>query len=237
MTGTEITIWIALFAGLLSFISPCTLPLYPSYLSYITGISIQAMKEEPRRFQKTAMLHTLFFLLGFAVIIYALGLSATVFGHVLNTYRDLIRQLGAIFIVFMGLFMMGIIKFNWLMQEKRIHPGKKPAGFFGSFLIGIAFAAGWTPCIGPILAIIITLTINQPSLGLTYMTLYIIGFAVPFFLLTFFISKIHAIIKYSNLLMKIGGAIMVIMGILLYFNQLTQITIFFTKLFGGWQGF
>lgn len=237
MDAVNLTVWLALSAGFLSFISPCTLPLYPSYLSYITGVSTKDLTGNKGIFQRQAMLHTVFFLIGFSIIFFALGLSASLLGDFFSNYQDLIRQLGAILIIVMGLFMLGVIQPRLLMKEKRVELKTRPTGYLGSILVGITYAAGWTPCIGPIFSAILALGVTSPEQSLIYVLAYTLGFAVPFFIMGFFIGRIKWINRYSQLMMKIGGAMMVLMGVLLYTDKMTDITIWLIRLYGGFSGF
>ena len=143
----DVSIWLAFGAGVLSFISPCCLPLYPSYISYITGVSISQLQDanQPRQLKRATMFHTSFFILGFSIIFFALGFSASWVGSFFSEYRDLIRMLGGVLIAVMGLFMLGLIKPGFMMKEKRLEVGRKRWGYLGSSVIGMAFAAGWTP--------------------------------------------------------------------------------------------
>lgn len=188
-------------------------------------------------FQKQALLHTLFFIIGFSIIFFALGLSAGFMGHLFSQYRDLIRQLGGIFVMIMGLIMLGVFTPKLLMKSVRLEWKKRPLGFFGSVLVGITYAAGWTPCVGPILAGVLALGVSNPGEALGYTLAYTLGFAIPFFIMAFFVGKLRWMLKYSNLLMKIGGAFMIATGILLYTDKMTQITIYLIKLYGGFTGF
>lgn len=234
---TDINVLLALGAGFLSFISPCCLPLYPAFLSYITGMSLGEIKGENAMLQKRSMLHTIFFLVGFSIIFIALGFATSFIGQIFSQYSDLIRQIGAIFIVVFGLMILGVFQPKWLMSDKRIEFKNRPAGYFGSILIGMAFAAGWTPCTGPILASVILLASSNPGSGMLYMIAYILGFAVPFFILSFFVGKMQWIRKNSIKIMKIGGSLMIVMGVFLFFDWLTKIIAFLSPLFGGFTGF
>ncbi|MFD6443128.1 cytochrome c biogenesis CcdA family protein, partial [Peribacillus sp. NPDC060186] len=216
---------------------PCTLPIYPAFLSYITGMSVEELTNK-KGMQKSALLHSIFFLIGFSIIFIVLGVSGTFLGSLFTEYKELLRQIGAILIVFFGLVITGLISINFLMKDKRIQFKRKPSGFLGTILIGMGFAAGWTPCTGPILASVIAMGMTNPSAGLFYMLWYIVGFSIPFLLLTFFMGKIKWINKYSERVMKIGGYIMIVMGVFLYFNWMTKIISFLTNyLFGGFTGF
>jgi cytochrome c-type biogenesis protein len=234
----DINIFLAFGAGFLSFISPCCLPLYPAFLSYITGVSVSELKEENALFQKRALLHTTFFLIGFSIIFLLLGLSTTFIGEMFVTYQSLIRRIGAILMIFFGLVIVGFIKPQFLMKDKKVMFQNRPSGYFGSVLIGLGFAAGWTPCTGPILAAVLSLSLTNPDAGLIYMGAYSLGFAVPFFILSFFIGKLNWIKRNSNNIMRFGGIVMILMGIILYFNWLTDLTSFLiTNFFDGFQGF
>lgn len=231
---SDITLWVAFWAGVLSFISPCTLPLYPAYLSYITGISVQDLKgTKDRQLRFKIVSHTFFFLLGISSVYFALGLSVTFIGELFHQYSNLIQKLSGVFIIFMGLFLVGILKMEWLMQEKRYEFSKKPVGYLGSLFIGIGFAAGWTPCIGPIMSVILNFSVTNPGQGVWYITLFILGFAVPFMLFSFFIGSTRWILKYSALIMKIGGVVMIIMGILLLTDQLAVISEYINRMIEG----
>jgi cytochrome c-type biogenesis protein len=233
----NLTVWLVFGAGVLSFISPCCLPLYPSYLSYITGVSFKDLKEGKGMLQRNALLHTFFFILGFSVIFFALGLSASWIGQLFSSGQQMLRQMGGILIVIMGLFMIGLFNAKWLMTEKRWGLKSRPGGYLGSSLVGIIYAAGWTPCVGPILSSVLILGVSQPDKAVIYITAYTLGFAIPFFLMAFFIGKVKWIHKYSSLMMKVGGSMMILTGILLYTGQMTQITIFFIRLYEGFTGF
>lgn len=238
---SDISILLALGAGVLSFVSPCVFPLYPAFLSYITGLSVSDIQTGKLRGQRKAILHTIFFLLGFSIIYLILGLgtagSATLIENWYFQYGDLIRQLGAILIVFFGFVIIGLLQPKFLMKDHKLNIQSKRSGYIGTMLIGLAFAVGWTPCMGPILAATLALVGANPSQGLWYMSSYILGFSIPFFLLAFFITKFKWINKYSGIFMKIGGAIMIVMGVILFFDKLTIFNSFFQPIFGDFQGF
>ncbi|OME78730.1 cytochrome C biogenesis protein CcdA [Paenibacillus sp. FSL A5-0031] len=237
MGTADLTIWIVFGAGFLSFISPCCLPLYPSYLSYITGVSVNDLKTGKGLFQKQALLHTIFFIFGFSIIFFALGLSASLVGNLFSEYQNLIRQLGGIMVALFGLVMLGIFTPKILLKSVKFEWKKRPMGYLGSVLVGITYAAGWTPCVGPILAAVLALGVSNSGQAVIYTVAYTIGFSIPFFVMAFFIGKIRWLLKYSNMFMKVGGAMMVITGVLLYTDKMTEITIFFIKLYGGFTGF
>ncbi|MEK3723862.1 cytochrome c biogenesis CcdA family protein [Paenibacillus sp. FSL H8-0034] len=235
----EVNLWIALWAGFASFISPCCLPLYPSYLSYITGISVSELKNanSSAGVRKQTVLHTLCFILGFSIIFYSLGWGAGLVSNFFADYKGLLRQIAALMILLMGLFLLGIFQPQWLMKERKLQWKLKPAGYLGSVLIGIGFAAGWSPCIGPILSAILALAATNPDSWLPLITAYSLGFAIPFLVLSFFIGTTKWILRYSSLIMKIGGGLMVVMAILLYTDQMTRITIWLNQITPDWLKF
>ncbi|MFF5994587.1 cytochrome c biogenesis protein CcdA [Lysinibacillus sp. KU-BSD001] len=235
--ATDINVFLAFGAGFLSFISPCTLPLYPAFLSYITGMTLDELKSEKGMLQKRAILHTLFFLLGFSIIFIAIGFSASLAKDFFIQYQDLLRQVGAILIVVFGLMIVGLLQVDFLMKDRKFQFKNRPGGYIGSTLIGLAFAAGWTPCTGPILMSIIALAGTNPDAGLWYMLAYYFGFAIPFFVLSFFISRMGWIRRNSQKIIKVGGWIMIAVGILLFFDGLDYIIRILSPIFGGFTGF
>ena len=234
---TDINVLLAFGAGFLSFISPCTLPLYPAFLSYITGMSLDELKNDKGMMQKRAILHTLSFLIGFSIIFIAIGFSASLANNFFVQYQDLMRQVGAILIVLFGLMIVGLLQVNFLMKDHKFQFKNRPSGYLGSALIGFAFAAGWTPCTGPILASIILLAGTNPDAGLGYMLAYYFGFAIPFFIMSFFIARMDWIRRNSQKIVKIGGYVMIAVGILLFFDGLEYIIRVVSPLFGGFTGF
>lgn len=234
---TDLNIFLAFGAGVLSFISPCVLPLYPAFLSYITGMSLGELKEENILLKRRSLFHTISFLAGFSVVFIVLGLSTTYVYSLFVQNMDLIRQVGAIFIIFFGLVTAGIFTPRLLMAEKRFEFKNKPSGYFGSALVGLTFAAGWTPCMGPILGAVIALSATKPAAGFIYMSAYVLGFAIPFLLMSFFVGQMKWLRRHNVLMMKIGGYLMIAVGILLFFDLMNIFISWLTVLSGGFQGF
>lgn len=235
---THVTLLLAFSAGLLSFVSPCTFPVYPGFLSYVTGVSVEDLRNHQGMRQRQALVHALLFLLGFSLIFIALGASTTFIGNVFTQYGDFLRRIGAILIILFGLMVIGVFKPSFLMQEKKFAFRNRPSGYLGSIFIGMGFAAGWTPCTGPILASVIAMGVANPGQGLYYMTAYIFGFAIPFMVLAFFIGRLNWIKKYSHIMTQVGGVLMIIMGVLLFFDWMTKLTSFLVnRIFGGFTGF
>ncbi|AMQ06430.1 MULTISPECIES: cytochrome c biogenesis CcdA family protein [Sporosarcina] len=235
--ATDLNLFLAFGAGFLSFISPCTLPLYPAFISYITGMSLDDLKSDSKRMSRSGTLHTLFFLIGFSIIFVVLGFATSLVGTFFVENQEILRQLGAVFMVLFGLMIAGVYTPKFLMGEKKLQFKNRPSGYFGSVLIGLAFAAGWTPCSGPIIGVIMGLSATNPGSGVIYMLMYVFGFAIPFFVLSFFITRLGWIRKNSGLIMKIGGAVMIAFGILLFFDGLTYLTSLLSPIFGDFQGF
>lgn len=233
----DLNLFLAFGAGFLSFISPCTLPLYPAFLSYITGMSLDDLKSDSKRMTKSGMLHTLFFLIGFSLIFIVLGFGSSFLGKFFIENQTILRQAGAIFIVLFGVMIAGLFTPQFLLKERKLQFKNRPSGYFGSVLIGLGFAAGWTPCSGPIIGAIIGLSAANPGSGMLYMLLYVLGFAIPFFILSFFVTRLSWIRKSSGIIMKVGGYIMIAVGILLFFDGMTYIISLLSPIFGDFTGF
>jgi len=235
----NVTVGIAFAAGIASFISPCCLPLYPSYLSYMTGISVNELKAggDKKEVRLRTLAHSLFFSIGFSLVFFTLGWGAGTLSDLFIDNKDLIRQLSALLIFLMGLFMLGIFQPQFLMKERKWQAKAKPAGYLGSLVIGVGFAAGWSPCVGPILSAILALSATEEGAWLPLMTAYSLGFAIPFLALGFFIGSTRWILRYSGILMKAGGAVMLVIAILLYTDRMTRITIWFNSHTPDWLKF
>lgn len=229
----EVNIFLAFGAGFLSFVSPCVLPLYPAFLSYITGMSVNELQEGNKSLARRSLLHTIMFLLGFSAIFIVLGFGTSLVAEFFLINQHLIRQIGAILIVFFGLVIIGLLNFDFLSKSKQVTIKNRPAGFFGSFIIGMAFSMGWTPCTGPILMAVIALAATNPDSAMILMISYVLGFAIPFLILSFFIGRFDWIKRHSQRIMKIGGYIMIAFGIALFFDWMTALT----SILADWTGF
>lgn len=216
--GTEsVGLAVAFLAGVLSFLSPCVLPLVPSYVSFITGLSLDEL--ESRR--RVAFTHALFFISGFTLIFLALGATATQLGRFLNRNSVWLERVGGGLIILFGLYLLGMFRWGVLARERRVYIQDKPVGYLGSTLVGIAFGAGWTPCIGPILGSILMYSSVQASLGegLALLLAYSLGLALPFLLaaaaLEKFLGWFKRFRRYVGVTEKLAGALLVVMGVLL----------------------
>ena len=227
---------LAIGAGALSFLSPCVLPIFPAYLSYITGISVKDLQNNKDvKIRGKLLSHSFFFLLGVSLVFISLGASASFLGKWLQNLLIgdtglLIQRIAGIFIVFMGLFVAGWITVPSLMKEKRLQQTKKPVGFIGTFFVGLGFAAGWTPCIGPIFGSILFLAASNPGQGILYTVFYVIGFALPFIGLTFFLGSTRWLTRHTGIIIKIGGAVMIAMGLVLFFGLMPRLSGFLLDL-------
>lgn len=213
----------AFTAGLLSFLSPCVLPLVPSYVTFITGMSL----EEVRASRRSALVHALLFVLGFSLIFIALGATASAIGRVLFAARVWISRIGGALIVVFGLHLLGILDIQFLGQERRVHLANKPLGYLGTVLVGLAFGAGWTPCIGPILGSILFYTASAADLhrGLELLTAYSAGLAVPFLAAALALDRFLAVFaRWRGTMMwvnRVSGVLLIAIGVLLMTNYFT----------------
>ncbi|MFO1444145.1 cytochrome c biogenesis protein CcdA [Bacillus sp. Bva_UNVM-123] len=227
----NVTLLLAFAGGFLAFISPCCLPLYPSFISYITGVSVKELKENKNvSFKKKVLVHSIFFSLGFSIVYYILGFSFSKIGDLFASSKELLNTFGGIFLVAIGLFLLGIIKPQFLFKEIRFNYKKKSSTYLSSFLVGFVFSAGWTPCIGPIFGAIVYASVINPAETFANVTAYSLGFCIPFIIMAFFIGKIKFISKYSSILMKIGGVIIIILGIMIFFNKMTYLNMWTSTL-------
>lgn len=220
--------WVFL-AGVLTFLSPCVLPLIPSYISYITGASIEEL-QTGKGVRRATAIHSLLFIFGFSVIFILLGASATVVSGALYQYQDWIKNIGGILIILFGLHLTGILPLHLLLKEKRLQWRRKPVGYMGSFLVGAAFSIGWTPCVGPILASVLLYASSQTTVtqGVLMLAVYSLGMGIPFFLssLAFnqLLTSLKWLKKYLNLLERLTGILLILVGVLLLTNSLTWLS-------------
>ncbi len=226
-TTTSVGLLIAFTAGGLSFLSPCVLPLIPSYMSFITGMSLDEMGEH----RGAAFTHALLFVSGFTLIFLMLGATASSIGRLLQFHQVWLERFGGVLIIFFGLYLLGVFRFGALAQERRVHIQNKPLGYAGSVLVGVAFGAGWTPCIGPILGAILMYAGTQGSLaqGVVLLLFYSLGLAVPFLVAALaverFIKWFQRYRQYMPLVTKVSGGILLFLGLLLlsgYFSLLAS---------------
>ncbi len=242
-SAENLSIMVALGGGLLSFLSPCVLPLLPSYLSFITGMSLDELKD-PLLISKVrgkVILNSLLFVLGFSTVFVVLGTSFSFVGRFFAVHQQIIQKIAGVMIIFFGLYIVGIFNIPYLMRTKEIITLKnRPAGYIGSVLVGIAFGSTWTPCIGPILGAILTLAgtskgINQ---GTTLLMAYSAGLAIPFILTSLavghFLSIFRKFRKILHMVYISGGIFLILVGILILTGYFYAINSFFTGLIPLW---
>jgi cytochrome c-type biogenesis protein len=244
MTSAEnISIIVALVGGFLSFLSPCVLPLVPSYLSYISGISYEDLRApvSGKSIRQKVMLSALFFVLGFSTVFLVLGASFSFLGRFFASHQSVIQKTAGIIIIFFGLYIAGVFKIPFLMRSKDFLPIKtKPTGYLGSTLVGISFGAAWTPCIGPILGSILTLAASAQGMGggVILLTAYSIGLAIPFLLAAWasgtFLNASQKLGKFLHLIHLAGGIFLIIIGILIVTGYFKTLNFLFIGLTPSW---
>lgn len=241
-SATQLSLIIAAGAGVISFLSPCVLPLFPSYLAYIAGVPLSDLQtgSADKGLRAQVLRNALGFIAGFSLIFIALGASASAVGQVLFAYRSAFQKIGGVLIILFGLYISGLLKIPTLAREWRSMEWKNPGGFFGSVLVGMTFSSGWTPCIGPILGSILVLAGTQKSVGMGALLLgaYALGLAIPFFLsalavnrfLDFFASCQRAL----PVVNVMAGGLLVLVGILLFSGYLTLLNGYLIQLTPSW---
>ncbi|MEW5723397.1 MAG: cytochrome c biogenesis protein CcdA [Thermodesulfobacteriota bacterium] len=220
--------WTAAFlAGLASFFSPCILPLVPAYFTFITGLSLEELTEEnPRHTRKQVLGSTLAFVAGFSIVFVLLGASASMLGSFVRGHQGVLRIGGGLVIIVLGLHVSGLLRLRFLEVEKRLHLNKKPVHALGTVLVGMAFGAGWSPCIGPILSGILALAANQKTMadGMALLSVYSAGLAIPFLVLSVFVpvvlSFVRKTVRYMRYVNAVAGGLLVVMGLLLVSDKL-----------------
>lgn len=225
MFNENLTYPAALLAGLLSFFSPCVLPLVPAYFSFITGLSLDELTENTKETRKKVILSTVFYVAGFSFIFILFGASASFLGSLVAEYSRIIRYLGGGIVLMFGLHLLGIINIRGFNFEKKFRVKGKPLHLMGTFVIGMAFGAGWSPCIGPMLGSILIVAGNQDTVskGVLLLAVYSAGLALPFLVLSFFIHFILDFVKQAKKLIRIinmvSGILLIIIGLLLIFDK------------------
>jgi len=237
VSEVNVGIAIAFTAGILSFLSPCVLPLVPSYLAFVTGMSLEDLQEGVNR--RATLIHSLLFVAGFSAIFVLLGASASFLGQFFRQYEVWIARIGGVIIVLLGLHLTGLLRLTPLMRERRVHLNDKPAGYLGTLGVGAAFGAGWTPCIGPILGAILTYGFSQDTMwaGVGLLSVYSLGLAVPFLVaalaLDWFLQAFQRFRRWMPVVEKASGALLIVLGILLMTGQLTVLSGYLTRFTPG----
>jgi cytochrome c-type biogenesis protein len=239
----NVTLLAAFGAGLLSFVSPCVLPLIPGYLSYISGVSLDEMRGGTATMaggggsgvavavspdvRRRVLISSLAFILGFTLVFVAIGASASAIGQFVSQQLPMLGRIAGIVIIIFGLHTMGVLRIEWLYQEKRLQAGRAPGGPLGAMLVGIAFAFGWTPCLGPILSGILFLAGAQDTVGegVRLLSVYSLGLGVPFFATALAINRFFAvqarIRRHYHAIEVVSGVLLVAIGLLIFTNKFT----------------
>lgn len=238
MGEQNVSLFLAFSAGVLSFASPCVLPLIPSYVTYITGLSLERLRAgEEKGHRMEAFLHSVAFVLGFTIVFVSLGASASALGQAMARHQTLLRKIGGVLVIVFGLHFTGLINIRFLQIYKKAELKEKPMGYFGSVVIGLVFGAGWTPCIGPILSSILLYASTSKTMtrGVMLLTAYSLGLGIPFIIsavaINRFLSFFQSIIKHMKALTLASGVLLVIIGVLIYTNSLTTLSAFFSQWF------
>lgn len=237
--GLDITIWGAFVAGLLSFVSPCVLPLVPPYLCFLAGVTLDELTADDRTQvpRLKVFLSSLAFVLGFTAVFVVLGASASVIGRVVMSYLDIFGYIAGAIIIVMGLHFLGVFRIGLLYQEARIHVERRPAGLIGAFLVGIAFAFGWTPCVGPVLAAILFVAGTEDTVadGAMLLAVYSLGIGLPFLLASLFAGPFMALMRRFRSQMgkveKAMGALLVLTGIMFLTGQMAALSYWLLETF------
>lgn len=236
MDGGQVSFALAFAAGVASFLSPCVLPVVPGYVGFVTGVTLDdAQRADACTLRRHAALHSALFILGFALLFVALGATATALGAAVRRALPLIQQVGGAVIVLFGLYMLGLVRLPLLLREKRVQLSAKPTGMFGSVIAGVAFGAGWTPCIGPVLAsILLYAGVSGTVLhGAALLAVYALGLGIPFFVaavaLNWFLSRTRFLKRWLLPIERAAGAVLVLAGVLLFTGRLSAISGFLAR--------
>jgi cytochrome c-type biogenesis protein len=239
--GGSVSFALAFAAGLASFVSPCVLPVVPGYVSFVTGVTLDeagargGAATDGCAVRRGAAAHAALFVLGFSALFIVLGASATALGTVVRRSLPLIQQVGGAVIVLFGLYVLGLIRMPLLLREWRVHLAAKPAGRLGSVVAGIAFGAGWTPCIGPVLATILLYAGMSGTMlhGAALLATYALGLGLPFFVaavsLTWFLERTRWLRRWMVPIERAAGAVMVVAGALLFSGHFSALSRFFSR--------
>jgi cytochrome c-type biogenesis protein len=230
----EVTLLAAFAAGFLSFVSPCVLPLIPGYISFVSGVSVEEMRGDatPATSRVQVFVTSLAFVIGFSIVFVALGASATAIGKFMFAKLPLLSKIAGVILIIFGLHTMGVFRIAFLDAERRVHSQRKPAGPLGAILVGVAFAFGWTPCIGPILGGILAIAGSKNSVGegITLLAVYSLGLGIPFLLTSLAINQFFGAAKrirrYYHGIELASGALLIAIGVLIITGQLTIIVRF-----------
>lgn len=222
---------VALVAGVLSFLSPCVLPVVPPYLAYMTGVNVTALRER----RNSAVLPALFFVLGLSTVFLLMGYAASAFGRAFLQYQPILMKVSGVFVILLGLHFLHVFRIPLMDREARIETGDRGGSAMGAYLLGLAFAFGWTPCIGPQLSMILTLAATEPTRGTSLLGVYALGLGIPFLLSAIFIERsmgiMNRIKRHMGLIERISGVLLIIVGVMLLTGWLSVISYWLLETF------
>lgn len=239
---TDVNVLVAFAAGIFSFLSPCVLPLVPSYLSFVSGVSFEELRADQTASATRwrVVINSLAFIIGFSLVFVSLGASASFLGSLFLTYRNLIRVLGGVFILSVGLYLVGVFKISAFERYLQFNLKDKPAGYLGSVIVGITFAVAWTPCVGPILGAILALagTAGEVGRGTLLLAIYAAGLGLPFFLSAVAVNSFFQFSQrfrcYLQLIHTMGGILLILVGILLLTDYMTLLNAYALRFTPDW---
>ncbi|HEY0153206.1 MAG TPA: cytochrome c biogenesis protein CcdA [Longimicrobium sp.] len=241
MEPQSLGLLVAFSAGLLSFLSPCVLPLVPSYATFITGMSLDELRDaETARTRRAVLVHGVLFVLGFTLVFMILGASATFLGSLLAYASRWVERVGGVLLILFGLYLLGVLRLPGAGREWRMHLADKPVGYLGTLLVGITFGAGWTPCIGPVLGGILTLAATRGSMmeGMGLLAVYSAGLAIPFLLSTVlierFLTTFKRIRQWLPWINRVSGAMLLVLGVLLFTGSFSTLSALLSRWTPEW---
>ena len=236
MEPASVSLALAFLAGLVSFLSPCVFPIVPSYVGFVTGLTLEELRDGDRRdARRHAAIHSALFVLGFSLVFVTLGASATVLGSFLRRSLPLLQQIGGTVIALFGLYLLGLVRLPVLMRERRVRLASQPAGKVGSVVVGVAFGAGWTPCVGPVLATVLLYAGLEATMarGMLLLGAYAVGLGIPFFLsavaLNWFLAGSGRVRRWVPWLERAAGAVLLLIGILLFSGRFAVLSAYLAR--------
>ena len=241
MSGGTVSFAFAFVAGLVSFLSPCVLPIVPSYVTFITGMTLDELagegreREARRAARLHAAMHAALFVLGFSLVFVALGATATALGATLRRSLPLLQQIGGVVIVIFGLYLVGVLRLPWLLRDRRVHLASRPSGLIGSVIVGVAFGAGWTPCVGPVLASILLYAGTTATMGrgMLLLATYALGLGIPFFAaavgINWFLAGTRWLRRWLRPVEIGAGVLLIVLGVLLFTGRFNVLSSYFAS--------
>lgn len=233
MNEVSVSFGVAFLAGVVSFLSPCVLPIVPSYVTFITGMTLDELTVRGTAAARAkAALHASLFVLGFTLVFVTLGATATMLGAALQRSLPLLQQIGGVIITAFGLYLVGLLRIPALMRDRRVHLASKPAGLAGSLLVGVAFGAGWTPCVGPVLASILLYAGTKTTMakGMLLLGTYALGLGIPFFVaavsLNWYLAGTRRLLRWLRPVEIVAGLLLIAVGVLLFTGRFTALSAF-----------